>query len=342
MNPSRLTAALLALVLAVPSASAQTFAKGADPSWLPQMEAAGITFHDENGRPKDALRILKDHGMDTVRLRVWVNPSEHPASGHCGKSDVVAMALRAKKLGMRVMLCFHYSDSWADPGKQNKPAAWKRHSFSRLKEDVYEHTSEVVRACVDKGVTPEWVQIGNEIRSGMLWPEGSTKDFGPLTELLNKGYDAVKEVDPAIKVAIHLDRGNDNKTFRWFFDGIAPHRPKYDVIAMSYYPYWLKTDYTETTDDLGHNLQDMATRYGKEVMVVEVGGDHRKPENTRLMLKAVIEKVRAVKDGKGLGVIYWEPQSIRSWSKYALGCWNEDGTPTSALSAFREDEAPEN
>lgn len=327
---------LLALVSVSSLASAQSFAKGADPSWLPQMEAAGITFRDTDGTRKDALQILKDHGMDTVRLRVWVNPSKDPRSGHCGKNEVVAMAVRAKKLGMRVMIDFHYSDSWADPAKQTKPAAWKAHSFDELKEDVYQHTLEVLRACVARGVTPEWVQIGNEIRGGMLWPEGSTENFSQLTQLLNRGYDAVKAVEPSIKVLIHLDRGNDNKTFRWFFDGIAPYGPQYDVIAMSYYPFWLKSDYTETIDDLARNLQDMSTRYGKEVMVVEVGGESRKADNTRMMLKAVIEKVRAVKDGKGLGVIYWEPQSLRSWSHYALGCWNEDGTPNAALNAFKD------
>jgi arabinogalactan endo-1,4-beta-galactosidase len=115
--------------------------------------------------------------MNSVRLRVFVNPSDDKASGHCSKDETVAMALRAQAMGMKVMINFHYSDSWADPGKQFKPKAWENHTFSELLDDVYNHTFEVIDTLKKAGVTPEWVQVGNEIPGGMLWPDGSTNNW---------------------------------------------------------------------------------------------------------------------------------------------------------------------
>ncbi len=311
------------------------FSKGADVGWLPQMEATGFQFYDTDGSQKDCLQLLKDRGINTIRLRVWVNPSNDKASGHCSKAETVAMALRAKNLGMRIMIDFHYSDSWADPSKQTKPAAWANHSFTELLNDVYNHTSEVLNALKTAGVTPEWVQIGNEIPGGMLWPEGSSSNFGQLAQLLNKGYDATKAVDATIKVIVHLDEGNNNSKFRWFFDNAKTNNVKYDVIGMSYYPYWIKSDYTATIADLENNLNDMASRYGKEVMVVEVGGDYTLVQNTKDMLTAVINAVKAVPNNKGLGVIYWEPEGEKTWSGYQLNAWQSDGKPSPALDAFK-------
>ncbi|WP_348798089.1 glycoside hydrolase family 53 protein [Flavobacterium adhaerens] len=314
----------------------KSFAKGGDIGWLPQMEATGYKFYDADGTEKDCLQLLKDRGMNTVRLRVWVNPSDDRSTGHCSKEETVAMALRAQKLGMRIMIDFHYSDSWADPGKQNKPLAWKNHSFPELLNDVYIHTEDVLKALKTAGVTPEWVQIGNEIPGGMLWPDGSTDNFPQLAQLLNKGYEATKAVDKNIKVIVHLDEGNNNKKFRGFFDKAKENKVKYDVIGLSYYPFWIKTDYKENINDLAFNLNDMASRYHKEVMVVEVGGIDTQEQNTYDMLVAVIKAVRAVPNNKGLGVIYWEPQGAKSWSQYELSAWRADGKPSMALDAFKE------
>ena len=312
------------------------FAKGADVSWLPQMEATGFKFYNENDSAEDCLKILKDHGMNTVRLRTWVNPSNDPWSGHCSKDETVAMAVRAQKMGMRIMIDFHYSDSWADPAKQRKPAAWEGHSFPQLLNDVYSYTADVMTALKAKGVYPEWVQVGNETASGMIYPEGSTAHWGQLAQLINKGYDAIKSVSPHSKVILHIDRGNDNKRFRTWFDSARANGAKWDVIGLSYYPYWLngKPDYTLSIDDLGNNMNDISARYGKEVMVVEVGGEDIKEQNTYDMLVAVQNKVRAVPNHKGLGVLYWEPEGARSWSHYALSAWQSNGKPTKALNAF--------
>jgi len=313
------------------------FSKGGDISWLPQMEDGGYKFYNDQGVEEDCFKILKDHGMNTVRLRTWVNPSDNKTSGHCSKEETVAMAVRAQQWGMRVMINFHYSDTWADPGKQVKPKAWEGHDFSQLLKDLYDYTFDVMTALKTAGISPEWVQVGNEIPGGMIYPEGSTANWPQLAQLINKGYEAVKAVCPESKVILHVDQGNNNARFRWWFDNAKANGAKYDVIGLSYYPYWLDghPDYTLSIDDLGNNLKDMASRYNKEVMVVEVGGEDVKVQNTYDMLMAVQKKVREVPHGKGLGVLYWEPQGARSWSHYALSAWGEDGRPTAALDAFR-------
>ena len=312
------------------------FAKGADVSWLPQMEATGYRFYDTDGKEKDCLQLLKERGMNTIRLRVFVNPSQDKASGHCSKEETVAMALRAQKAKMRIMIDFHYSDTWADPAKQAKPAAWANLSFDALQNKVYEHTFDVLTTLKKAGVTPEWVQVGNEIPGGMLWPDGSTNNWAQLAQLLNKGYEATKAVNAKIKVIVHVDEGNNNEKFRCFFDKATEHQVKYDVIGLSYYPFWIKKDYSETIADLQNNLNDMASRYQKEVMVVEVGGVDEQVQNTRELLAATIKAVRAVPDHKGLGVLYWEPQGAKSWSGYGLSAWQQDGKPSPALDAFKE------
>ena len=281
-----------------------TIAKGGDISWLPQMEASGYVFYNDNGEPEDCFKILKDHGINSVRLRTWVNPSDNPQSGHCSKEETVAMAKRANEWGMKVMINFHYSDSWADPGKQNKPKDWEGLNFEELKQALYDYTYDVINDLKKEGISPEWVQLGNEIPSGMIHPEGHTDNWPQLVELLNKGYDAVKAVSPSSKIILHVDQGNNNERFRWWFDNAEEHGAKYDIIGMSFYPWWLdgKPDYRDVIDDLGANLIDMANRYNKEVMVVEVGGEDVQPNNTYNMLKAVIQKVREVPNNNGLGV----------------------------------------
>jgi len=317
-----------------PPVAVDYLAKGADVGWLSQMEATGFKFYESDGTETDCLDILKNRGMNTIRLRVFVHPSSDPQSGHCSKEETVAMAVRAKNAGMRVMIDFHYSDTWADPSHQTKPAAWANCTFAALKDSVYQHTYDVLNALKSAGVTPEWVQIGNEIPSGMLWPEGSYTNFGQLSALVNKGYDATKDIDSSIKVIVHIDKGNDNARFRWFFDLAVANGMKFDVIGASYYPYWLGTDYTATINDLETNLNDMVTRYDKDVMVVEVGGDYTLVQNTQDMLNQVISIVRGIPGERGLGVIYWEPEGAKSWSNYQLNCWQNNGKPSTALDAF--------
>ncbi len=331
-----MTVAIFCSLNAAAQSRDTAFAKGADISWLPQMEATGFKFYNAKGKAEDCFHILKEHGINAIRLRTWVNPSDDKASGHCSKEETVAMALRAQQWGMRVMIDFHYSDSWADPGKQKKPAGWEGHSFPQLLEDVYNYTTDVMQSLKDKGITPEWAQVGNETAGGMIYPEGSTAHWDSLAQLINKGYDAIKKVSPATKVILHVDQGNNNARFRTWFDSATAHSARYDVIGLSYYPYWLNgnPDYTLSINDLDNNLKDMAVRYKKDVMVVEVGGEDFKVQNTYDMLVAVHRRVKAVPDNKGLGMFYWEPEGARSWSKYGLSAWDSTGKPTKALAAF--------
>lgn len=311
-----------------------TVAKGADVGWLHQMEATGYKFYNTNGEEDDCFNILKDYGINSIRLRAWVNPSNDPTCGHCSTAEVVEMALRAKEMGFRLMIDLHYSDSWADPEKQKKPIAWENHSFDELVSDVYDYTLAVMNELKAKDITPEWIQVGNEIPNGMLWPEGSTENFEQLSKLLNSGYDAVKSVFKETKVIIHLDQGDDRNRFISFFDKHKANGGKYDVIGVSYYPYWVKKDYTETIDNLIDNLTEFISRYDKEVMVCEIGGEDTNVTNNYEMLKEVIMRVKAIPEEKGLGVFYWEPQGAYSWSKYKLSAWGDDGRPTKALEAF--------
>jgi arabinogalactan endo-1,4-beta-galactosidase len=311
---------------------AATFANGADVSWLPQMEARGYKFYDDSGVQKDCLQILKEHGIDSIRLRVWVNPSNDPYTGHCSKDETVSMAVRAKNMGFRIMIDFHYSDSWADPGKQYKPAAWSSHGISQLKTDVYNHTTDMLNALKTSGVTPEWVQVGNETNDGMLWEDGrASKSMSNFTQLINSGYDAVKAVFSNAKVIVHISNGYNNSLFRWIFDGLKSNGGKYDVIAMSLYPS--SSNWSSLNSQCLTNMNDMVSRYGKEIIISEVGMESTDAATCKSFLTDIINKTKSVSGGKGLGVFYWEPECY-NWAGYTKGAWNTNGRPTVAMDAF--------
>ena len=267
--------------------------------------------------------------------------------GYGDKEHVVAMAKRAKELDMKVMIDFHYSDHFADPAYQDKPAAWEDHTFDELKEDVYNHTLDVMTALSDENIYPEWVQIGNEITSGILWPDGNiwggdeTPHVDNLTEFINEGYAAVKSVSSSSKVVIHLANGYDNDLFTNVFDALENAKTNYDVIGMSYYPYWEGSDYTETIDALATNLNDMVSRYDKDVILCEIGGLEDEPTETYDLLKAAIDTVSSVTDERGLGVFYWEPAANSSVlpDGYPLSACKEVSENvlqfTTALDAFK-------
>jgi len=305
------------------------FAKGADISWVTEMEAAGVKFYDATGKAQECMALMKALGMNTIRLRVWVNPS--PAWNNT--ADVVAKALRAKSLGMRIMIDFHYSDFWADPGKQNKPTAWAGKDLAGLKTALAEHTTEVLIALKNNSIDPEWVQVGNETNDGMLWPEGkASTNMNNFAQLLNAGYDAVKAIFPKAKVIAHISNGYNNTLFRWMFDGLKTNGARYDVIGMSLYPS--PSDWSNLNQHCLSNMNDMVSRYGKEVMIVEVGMSWDSPQECRQFLSDLISKVKSVSGNKGLGVLYWEPQAY-NWKGYSLGAFDNAGKPTVALDAFK-------
>ncbi|WP_151087758.1 glycosyl hydrolase 53 family protein [Hymenobacter baengnokdamensis] len=331
---TRLVASVLLLFSCWHPAAAQTssaFAKGADVSWVTEMEASGYKFYNKAGAQQDLFQLLRDdYGLNTIRLRVWVNPT----GGYSGPDDVLAKAKRAQALGLRLLIDFHYSDNFADPGKQTKPAAWQNYTVAQLKQAVYDHTTAVLTSLKNNGITPEWVQVGNETNDGMLWPEGriTVNGFGNFAQFVDQGYAAVKAVSPTTKVIVHFANGQDNGAFRYFFDGLQANRARWDVMGLSLYPD-AATWYTYTAQAQA-NMNDLVTRYpGKEVMVVEVGLDNYVPIATRQMLLDLIAKTQAVAGGKGLGVVYWEPE-VYNWQGYNKGAWGSDNRATVALDGF--------
>ncbi|TDW97215.1 glycoside hydrolase family 53 protein [Dinghuibacter silviterrae] len=310
-----------------PDASASSFANGADVSWVTQMEASGYKFYNSSGTQEDLFAILGGLGINSIRLRVWVNPS----GGWCNTADVLAKAKRAKAAGMNIMIDFHYSDTWADPGHQTVPAAWAGLDFTGLMNETYNYTLAVLDTLKAGGITPTWVQVGNEVSNGMLWPDGEASlNMKNFAWLVNCGYNATKAVFPNCKVIVHLANGYDNTTFRWLFDGLKSNGASWDVIGMSLYP--TTSNYTTLDAECLSNMQDMVSRYGKQVMICEVGMEEDQPTITEAFLKDIIAKTKSVSGG--LGVFYWEPECYNNWQGYGLGAFGSNGEPTAALSAF--------
>ncbi|MFY7840978.1 MAG: glycoside hydrolase family 53 protein [Lacibacter sp.] len=308
------------------------FVKGADLGWITEMEAAGKKFYNTAGVETECIALMKSLGINTIRLRVWVNPS---ASWN-NAADVVTKAVRAKNLGMRVMIDFHYSDSWADPGNQTKPAAWATLNFAELKAALAAHTSDVLNQLKAAGVTPEWVQVGNETNNGMLWPDGkASANMNNYAQLINAGYDAVKTVFASAKVIVHVSNGWDNALFQWNIGGLISNGAKFDVIGMSLYPSYVAAGWAGANQQCLTNMNDMVSRYNKEVMVVEVGMPWDSATECKLFIADLITKMKSVTNNKGLGVLYWEPQSYGGWKGYTLGAFDNSGKPTVAMDAFK-------
>lgn len=309
------------------------FARGADVSWVTEMEHNGAKFYtpDSARREMECMQLLRDYcGVNSIRLRVWVNPE----AGWNNIADVVKKACRADSLGLRTMIDFHFSDTWADPGHQEMPEAWKELSFDDLKKAVAGHVDETLNALKKAGVTPEWVQIGNETTPGMMLPVGSVDNPVQLTQLNNAGYDAVKAVFPDAQVIVHLDGGNDRERYDRMFDILEANGGKYDMIGMSLYPYWAELagetgGWEKVVDDCIANVNHCKEKYGKPVMICEIGAPYNEPEKTKaLIAKALTADVE--------GVFYWEPEAPGGYNGgYQLGCFDNDA-PTIALNAFVE------
>jgi arabinogalactan endo-1,4-beta-galactosidase len=333
---------------------------GADISSLKKSEDMGGVYRYSDGGESDALQILADHGLNYARLRVWVNP----ADGYHDKAEILEMASRLRSLDIKVLVDFHYSDDWADPGKQIKPAAWKDFDFEQLKMAVYDHTFDVCNSLVAQGTPPDMIQVGNEINAGLLWPDGDYQNMDHLADLLKEGYRAVKDCSSSTLVMLHIAEGGNNDIARWWFGNIMRREVSFDVIGISYYPYW-----HGSLGELQYNLNDISARYEKDVIVVEtayaftdqeedfhpniassemaIPGYPLTPEGQRAMLRDVMAIVRAVPDGRGLGVFYWDatwtavigngwdstdPQSGNAWENQAL--FDFDGRVLPALEEY--------
>lgn len=310
-----------------------TFAKGADVSWITELERNGTTFHTPGDNPVDmeCMELLRDYcGVNSIRLRVWVNPKE----GWNSVGDVVVKARRATRLGLRTMIDFHFSDTWADPGHQEMPAAWAGLTFDEQKAALAAHVTETLTALKNAGVTPEWVQIGNETTPGMMLPVGSIEDNpAQYAALNNAGYDAAKAVFPEIICIVHLDGGNNQWAYDRMFDALEANGGKYDMIGMSLYPYWAEQQgetggWKKVADDCEANVRYLKQKYGKPVMICEIGMPYDEAETCKQliaqMMKAPVE-----------GIFYWEPEAPGGYNDgYNMGCF-DDGAPTVALDPFK-------
>lgn len=308
------------------------FAYGADVSWLTKMEKEGYKFYapGENNQEMECMKLLRDYcGVNSIRLRVWVNPKD----GWNGTDDVIAKAMRAEKLGLRTMIDFHLSDKWADPGHQEMPEAWKELPFDSLKQTLDKYIKSVLIKLKKAGIKPEWIQIGNETTSGMMYPAGSVDNPRQLVALSNVGYDAVKSIFPQAKVIIHLDKGNDQWRYDRIFNIFENYGGKYDMIGMSLYPYWIGqqgevSDWKKVANDCISNIKYVKQRYNKPVMLCEIGMPYNQPEACKLLIAQMME-------AEVEGIFYWEPQAPKGYNGgYNLGCF-DNGMPTIALDAFK-------
>jgi len=354
------------------------FAKGADISLLKRIEDSG-GLYKQDGRPKDALDIFKDNGFNYIRLRLFHTP---PKTG--GQVNDLAYTLelaeRVKKKGFKFLLNFHYSDGWADPAKQITPAAWRQLSHNQLVDKVFEYTSEVISVFRRHNCQPDMVQIGNEITPGMLWEDGRITDkadtskakwqksqtvssgWQRFAELLKAGISGALSVDKNILTMIHIDRGGDSATSKWFFDNLSEQQVDFDAIGLSYYPNW-----HGPFDYLQENLCLMAKRYARDIYVVETGYPWKtnpeydrltsqdkesywqsmpypiSPQGQKAFLEQLISIVKETPNSRGKGIFYWAPEWIEvkgqpdepdatAWRVIAL--FDDNGNTLPAITAF--------
>ncbi len=310
------------------------FAWGADISWYPQMRKDGFVFRNENGVPAPLTDTLKELAFNAVRLRTWVHPSDSMSAGHCSAEETLALAQECRNAGFRIMIDFHYSDTWADPAHQRKPEAWENLPFDALTGRLYDYTRATMRLLADGGVFPEWVQIGNEINPGMLLPDGSTEDFGRLSRLITAGHDAVKEISPGTLTIVHLAEFNHTDFILHYLGELEKHGCRYDIPGFSYYPYHLpQLSREECFEGYCRSMKEIPAKLKRDFLIVETGEISADEElSTRFLLEQLgeMEKQPACR-----GLFLWEPEGAACWSRYPLSAWRDDGTPSAALPAVR-------
>lgn len=324
----------------VPAKRHMKFVKGMDLSTLLELERCGAKYYD-NGEERDLLAIMKSYDVDTIRIRLWNDPwSETGESYGAGENDLktsLEIAKRVTAAGFGVLLNFHYSDFWADPGKQIKPKAWADYGVKELEQAVYDYTLESMQTFLDAGVNITMVQVGNELSNGLLWPEGKVPNYDNIATFVNAGIRAVRKADATIPVMIHLDNGGNNALYREWFDNFTKRGEDFEIIGLSYYPFW-----HGSLQMLNDNMNDIAERYGKDLVIAEVSmgytmedyknyeklsDEDRKGYATRPALVEKIEypmtkqgqydfmedflnRISHIKGGKGKGFFYWEPAWI--------------------------------
>ncbi len=297
--------------------SGQEYAIGADLSFLKDAEDRGFSFR-ENDIAKPGLQIFKDHGYNWIRLRLFHTPTSLPN----GLDYTVALAKKAKENGFRFLLDYHYSDTWADPGKQYIPKAWTGMSHHQLVNAVFEYTRATIKSFREAGVLPDMVQIGNEVINGMLWPDGKLPaNWDHFAELVQAGINGVSAGCDSMnrpKIMIHIDQGGNSERTKYFFDKLISYGIDFDYIGQSYYPWW-----HGSLLDLRNNMIFMAKAYKKPVILVEVAycsspteyknkpaPFEETPEGQREFLEEVNRIVMNTPDNLGAGLFWWEPATM--------------------------------
>lgn len=332
------------------------FKKGMDISFLKEMEDKGIKFKDFDGSEVDGLALAKKYGANSIRLRLWNNPENvEESKGYCNLADTIEMAKRIKEHNMSFMLDFHYSDYWADPGKQVKPKEWENLDFTNLKEAVYCYTRDILLQLQKEGVLPEIVQIGNEIRSGFLFPEGELPNYKGMVALINAGIQGARAVADSntMKIMIHLDQGARYFYLKeWFDKSFDAGLQDFDLIGLSYYPFW-----HGTFGELKETLHKLIIDYQKPIMIVETAHAWRKsangfidesqeriagveatPKGQKKVLDMVMNIVASLPNQMGQGVYYWEPICVPQpgeggWAEN-MGLLDEEGRVLEGIRGF--------
>lgn len=321
-----------------------SYAKGADCSWLTEQEHDGVLFYDSLGQSVECMRLMRSYGMNSVRLRVFVNHR----TGWCNQEDVVNKAIRATQLGLRVMIDFHYSDYFADPSKQYAPAAWACYDIDSMLIAVREHTTNVLSVLQQQGVQPEWVQVGNETRPGMLWPVGRLYDsngdisggWSRYAQLTTAGYEAVHSVFPEASVIVHIDNAYQNNN--WFFRRLRQEGGRFDMIGLSHYPMmkqWSGKEWEEMNRLCRQHIEALYHEFQCPVMLCEIGALASNPELAAEVLADVRQQIDTLPGFAG--IFYWEPQVYHhwkpaeyvedGWDAYDMGAFTSHGTPSIAL-----------
>lgn len=316
------------------------FIKGMDLSTLLELERCGAKYY-EDGKEKDILDIMKEHDVDTIRIRLWNDPKsedgEPYGAGNNDLAETIAIGKKVTDAGFGVLLNFHYSDFWADPGKQIKPKAWKDFGVDELEQAVYDFTLENLTKIIEAGVNVTMIQVGNELSNGLLWPEGKVPNYDNIAKFVNAGIRACRKVNADIPIMIHLDNGGNNELYVRWFTNFIERGEEFEYIGLSYYPFW-----HGSLDQLEFNMNDIAKRFNKDLIIAEVSmgftmdsyqeyekladserkGYATKPELVEKIdypmtiegqadfTKDFLNRVANVVDDHGKGFFWWEPAWI--------------------------------
>jgi arabinogalactan endo-1,4-beta-galactosidase len=348
---------------AIARASDQPFITGADISLLPTIEKAGGVYRD-HGKPGDAIQIMRDHGCNLFRVRLFVNPDPDYAKTGGAVQDLAyvrELAKRIKAAGAMFLLDIHYSDTWADPGKQFTPAAWKNLDFGQLKQKVHDYTVSAMTDLRDGGVTPDMVQVGNEITAGILWPTAQVLDqpadqearqWQRFADLVDSGAKAVRQFQTdghPIRIVIHIHGGGKEGMVKYFFGKFKLDPTDYDIVGLSFYPSW-----DDDIDYLKQNMADAVRLTGKDVLLAETSYPWKAlpdkvglatlrwpqtPAGQKQYLQDLIGVIHQAPDHHGIGFVYWYPEAIpvRGLAIFRRGyeaLFDSEGNALPALDAF--------